>query len=122
MLSRMYQGRSPLKDVVRSVVMGATMILPALLESCSRTQPPPTPPPDPVVAQPDAGSAQIAVSPDASAPPTNVVSPDASAPPTDVVRPDASAPPTNVVRPRTPRHLLNSMPTRGFSGGGRVRG
>lgn len=94
----MYQGRSPLKDVVRSVVMGATMITPAVMEGCSRTQqPPPNPPPD--TNAPDASTAQIAVSPQ-----------------------DAAAPPPAVVRPRVPENNVNTMPTRGFAGGARVRG
>lgn len=43
-----YQGRSPIKDVVRSVVMGAAMLSPAALEACSGSQvPQPPKPPDP---------------------------------------------------------------------------
>lgn len=93
----MYQGRSPLNDVVRSVVVGATMISPAVLEGCSRSQQPPVTPPPPPIQTSDAGALQIAAQ-------------------------DAAAPPPQVVRPRAPENTGNMMPTRGFAGGARVRG
>lgn len=93
-----YQGRSPIKDVVRSVVMGAGMISPALLEACASSTPNP-PPPIPLVdplADVDGGAEGGAAS-------------------------VATAPPTEVVRPRT-APTGNNMPTRGFAGAVRGRG
>jgi len=83
-----------MKDVLRSVVMGAGMISPALLEACANGNPPTTPP-----------------VPTASATVTGV----ASTPPVD------SAPPNDVVRPR-PNPTGTAMPTRGFAGAARARG
>ena len=82
-----------MKDVARSVVLGAAMISPALLQSCKGDGATPTPPTDPTGAT---GSA---------------------------VTTSSAAPPTTVVRPRTdPTTPATNMPTRGFSGGaGRAR-
>ena len=38
-----YEGRSPIKDVMRSVVLGAGMISPALIEACATNTPTATP-------------------------------------------------------------------------------
>jgi hypothetical protein len=93
-----YRGRSPLKDVARSVVMGAGMISPALLDACA-TNPPTTT--APVTSGSTTGIPSAAVSATIGGVP--------------------SAPPTDTVRPRT-NPTSTSMPTRGFSGAGRARG
>ncbi len=99
-----YQGRSPFKDVVRSVVMSAAMISPALLASCASSGPATTAPTAPV--DPAAGGTATAT---------------VAAEPSATATTEPSAPPTALVRPRDldggPR-----MPTRGFSGAARARG
>lgn len=87
-----YQGRSPINDVVRSVVLGAAMIPPLVLAGCTGGK---------------SGTAETPPQPEAS--------PSGSA-----AAPEASAPPTQVVRPRSTNG--GSMPTRGFSGAGRRGG
>ena len=64
-----YQGRSPIKDVMRSVVLGAGMISPALIEACATNTPTTTPLP------PTSGTAVASTPPVDSAPPTEVVRP-----------------------------------------------
>lgn len=98
-----YEGRSPIKDVVRSVVMGAAMISPALLAQCTEHPTTPPIPLDPTGAPPPTGIPSAATSANVATPP-----------------PTASAPPNEVVRPRTPPN--GQMPTRGFSGAVRARG
>lgn len=85
-----FQGRSPINDVVRSVVLGAAMITPVALQGCAGANPEPPKPPktDPEVT---------------------------------VTELDGGVPDPSVVRPRGPKDPTN-MPTRGFSGGARVRG
>ena len=87
-----FQGRSPLKDVARSVLMGAAMIPAAALAACSRNEATPTP------ADPNSSGGWQ----------NSVADPNA---------PDA-APAT--ARPRTPPTPPGgtgaSMPTRGFAG------
>ncbi|HEY1696645.1 MAG TPA: hypothetical protein VGG39_31000 [Polyangiaceae bacterium] len=100
-----YEGRSPIKDVVRSVVMGAAMISPALLAHC--TEHPATTPPiplDPTGAPTSGGIPSAAVSANVAGTTTST----------------ASAPPNDVVRPRTAP--TGQMPTRGFAGAVRARG
>jgi hypothetical protein len=87
-----------LKDVARSVVMGAGMISPALLDACA-TNPPTTT--APVTSGSTTGIPSAAVS-------------------ATVGSGSPSAPPTEVVRPRT-NPTSTSMPTRGFSGAARAR-
>jgi hypothetical protein len=65
-----YQGRSPIKDVVRSVVMGAAMVSPALLEACGGSPPTPPVPPDG-----NGNTLNVAGGADAGAPPNEVVRP-----------------------------------------------
>jgi hypothetical protein len=96
-----YQGRSPLKDVVRSVVMGAAMISPALLAACGGAAPVTT---APTMAEPPAATGAVA---------TVAIEP--STPP-----PEPSAPPNDVVRPRD-SDGGTTMPTRGFCGAARAR-
>jgi hypothetical protein len=92
-----YEGRSPINDVVRAVVVGAAMIPPALLVACSGgdAKPPEVPlPPDP---NGDPRIQQVAGDPDAG-----------------VMSKDAGAPDPSVVRPRGGDG--NGHPTRGFRG------
>ncbi|HEY1953980.1 MAG TPA: hypothetical protein VGH28_00160 [Polyangiaceae bacterium] len=107
-----YEGRSPINDVVRSVVMGAAMISPALLAACrgeSAATPPPDPLPEPTatVASLDAGGPAPTSEPSATAQPTVTAEP--------------TAPPTTVVRPRPTTSPTHNMPTRGFAGAVRAR-
>jgi hypothetical protein len=95
-----YQGRSPLKDVARSVVIGAGMISPALLQHC---------------ATPSGRPPEIPLDGTASTTPTGTTMAVASTPPAE------SAPPNDVVRPR-PSPTGTQMPTRGFAGAARARG
>lgn len=100
-----YEGRSPIKDVVRSVVMGAAMVSPALLAQC--TEHPATTPPvpvDPTAMPTSTGIPSAAVSANLSGTPSA----------------SASAPPNEVVRPRS--LPTGQMPTRGFAGAVRARG
>ena len=101
-----YQGRSPLKDVVRSVVMSAAMISPALLAACGGATPVTTAPTLPV--DPNATTAAVATA-----------APDPTAPPTEEAT-EPNAPPNDVVRPRDSDGGAK-MPTRGFSGAARAR-
>jgi hypothetical protein len=96
-----YQGRSPLKDVVRSVVMSAAMISPALLAACGGATPVTTAPTLPV--DPNATATAVAT----------------TAPPTEEAT-EPNAPPNDVVRPRDSDGGAK-MPTRGFSGAARAR-
>ena len=107
-----YEGRSPINDVVRSVVMGAAMISPAALAAC-RGESTVTPPPDPLP-QPSATVASL----DAGEMPTT---PTASTAPTVTAEPTVTAPPTTVVRPRPTTSPTHNMPTRGFAGAVRAR-
>lgn len=100
-----YEGRSPLKDVARSVVIGAAMIPASMLAGCSRHTA--------VTSPPGTGSG----SGTDGTPPTMIPTPPAPV--------DAGvdvAPPPDVVRPRADATPVNMMPTRGFAGGSRVRG
>ncbi len=103
-----YQGRSPLKDITRSVIMGAAMIPAAMLAGCSRQRPPENPAPT---------GGNVAVG-DAGAMPVIAMPVEPGSPPDVVVL----APPPEVVRPRVPiGGTSGSMPTRGFAGAVRVR-
>ena len=109
-----YEGRSPLNDVVRSVVMGAAMISPGVLAAC-RGQGAKTPPPDPLP-DPSATTASLDAgdtTPTASTAPTTTAEP--------VVTADPTAPPTATVRPRPTSSPTQNMPTRGFAGAVRAR-
>lgn len=64
-----FEGRSPLKDVVRSVLLGAAMISPVVLTMCKNEGAPPVSPEGP--AQTAAADANDA----AAAPPTATVRP-----------------------------------------------
>jgi hypothetical protein len=100
-----------MKDVARSVVMGAGMISPALLQACATNQPTTTAP----LASGTATAEATAV---ATSIPTAALSASVgSGSPTG----DPSAPPTTVVRPR-PSPTGTNMPTRGFAGAVRARG
>jgi hypothetical protein len=94
-----YEGRSPFKDVIRSVVVGATMVSPSLLQACASA-----PPPEKPVDIPDPTGTPTTAT--ATPPGTN----------TAVVATSASAPPTSVVRPRTDPDGPETHPTRGFAG------
>jgi hypothetical protein len=103
-----------MKDVARSVVLGAAMISPGLLEACKsdNATPPLVPVPTATATagnDDDAGTMLLAVTPDGGLDPADAA---IAAPPTTVVRPrpDPTASPTHV-----------PMPTRGFAGGARVR-
>ena len=90
-----------MKDVARSVVLGAAMISPALLQACKTDGGTPPPQPDPLYGASDAGGTSLPVATGTA----------------------TAAPSTTVVRPRTdPTATTRQMPTRGFSGGARVRG
>ncbi len=89
-----------MKDVARSVVIGAGMISPALLDACA-TNPPTT------TAPVTSGSATGGI-------PSAAVS-------ATIGSGSPSAPPTDTVRPR-PNPTSTGMPTRGFSGAARARG
>ncbi|MGH7298747.1 MAG: hypothetical protein ACRELB_27650 [Polyangiaceae bacterium] len=93
-----------MKDVARSVVLGAAMLSPALLQACKTEGGSPTPRPDPTIGAGDAGATSLPV---ATGTATATVT---------------AAPPTSVVRPRPTGAPTTQMPTRGFSGGARVRG
>lgn len=101
-----FSGRSPFKDVVRSVVMSAAMISPAALEACAEAPPPP--------AKPDPLAVTIASAPDAGSVATNT--PDVS-----IADGGAPAPDDSVVRPRTPVGGSPQLPSRGFVGAARAR-
>lgn len=89
-----FAGRSPLNDVVRSVLVGAAMITPAMLAACQKEGAPPPP----RVPAPGEESA------------------------TPVASESVAAPPTASVRPREdPSVTVPKMPVRGFSGAARVR-
>ena len=111
-----YEGRSPINDVVRSVVMGAAMISPAALAAC-RGESAATPPPDPLP-QPSATVASLDAG---DTTPTASVTPSATEEP--IATATATAPPTTVVRPRPTSGVGpgNHMPTRGFAGAVRAR-
>jgi hypothetical protein len=101
-----------MKDVARSVVMGAAMISPGLLQACAETPTKPVvrPEPDPVA------------SVDADAAETAATAPSATATATaTATASNIPAPSNTVVRPRTDPSLKPQMPTRGFSGGARAR-
>ncbi len=99
-----YEGRSPCNDVMRSVVMGAAMLSPALLEACSGSQPenlPPTStPPDPTTAPSTAATGAPSMAVATAWPSGQPVTTHASE------RPRGNGDPT-------------SHPTRGFRGGAR---
>jgi hypothetical protein len=99
MLAMSYEGRSPFKDVIRSVVVGATMVSPSLLQACASAPP---------------GEKPIDVPP----PPSNTNTVATSEPPA-TGDPMASAPPNEIVRPRTDPTAPIVHPTRGFSGAAR---
>ncbi len=99
-----FQGRSPLKDITRSVIMGAAMLPAAVLASCSR--PSHTQTPDPTGTGGNDNTATMTPG-------------DAGA------NPVIQAPPPEVVRPRVQPDAggaIRNMPTRGFAGGARIRG
>jgi hypothetical protein len=91
-----------MNDVARSVVLGAAMISPALLQACKSDGGTPTVRPEPTSALGDGGTMPVATSA-----------------PTDTA---TAAPSASVVRPRTDPTAPPQMPMRGFSGSGaRVR-
>jgi hypothetical protein len=95
-----YEGRTPIRDVIRSVVLGAAMVSPAALEACTKDQPQPKPPePDPLPSTTATGTAATATA-TATQPDEPVVS-------------GASQ------RPRGKSDGGPMIPTRGFSGRGR---
>jgi hypothetical protein len=102
-----YQGRSPLKDITRSVIMGAAMIPAAVLAGCSRNARPQGNDPN------STGGSDNTVTMTPGDAGTNAI---------------VQAPPPDVVRPRTPpvdpnaNNNVRQMPTRGFAGAVRVRG
>jgi hypothetical protein len=90
-----FQGRSPLKDITRSVVLGAAMVPAALLTECANN---PQTPPEPHGAGSSGGAGLVATQADGG-----------------------TAPPPEVVRPRQPETTDDEpdhdrMPTRGFAG------
>ncbi len=112
-----YEGRSPIKDVVRSVVMSAAMVSPGLLAACAGPQTAnPIPVPLDPLGGPDAGGT-TGLDPNSvdAAAGTNPIAVDPTSPPTV-----PTAPPTATVRPRTPP-TGTQMPTRGFAGAARAR-
>lgn len=114
-----YQGRSPLNDVTRSVVLGAAMIAPALLEQCTRGTPDDTP-----NTNGSGGSTNVAFTAgnDADAGAGGGTTSQTTSTTTTSGTTDPQAPPPGVVRPRQPENPPNAMPTRGFAGGAHVRG
>jgi hypothetical protein len=99
-----FRGRSPINDVVRSVVMSAAMVSPALLASCASSPAVTTAP-----TSPNGPNDQAAVASTGATVASATAAPEPSAPPTDVVRPrDIDGGPR--------------MPLRGFSGAARARG
>jgi hypothetical protein len=76
-----YQGRSPLKDITRSVIMGAAMIPAAVLAGCSRQARPQSPDSNPPVGNDN----------------TVTMTPGDAG-----INPVIQAPPPELVRPRTP--------------------
>jgi hypothetical protein len=106
-----FDGRSPLKDVIRSVVLGAAMISPVALMACKNEVTPPPVTPDPTVDVPT------------NTPPIASTAPVATADPPDAAPIIDAAPATSVVRPRwdPTTGASKNMPTRGFSGAARAR-
>jgi hypothetical protein len=98
-----YSGRSPFKDVVRSVLLGAAMISPAVLAACAGAPTPPANPEPLTVYLPDAGAVT------------------SNTPDVAIADSGVPAPPDSAVRPRTPVGTPPQMPMRGFSGAARVR-
>jgi hypothetical protein len=96
-----------MKDIARSVLLGAAMISPALLQSCQSEGGVPAPRPPPTTGAVDLETPPTTAATDATTSPTA----------------DTAAPSTSVVRPRLdPTGSAGPiMPTRGFSGGARVR-
>jgi hypothetical protein len=111
-----YEGRSPIKDVVRSVVMSAAMVSPGLLAACAGPQ---TGNPIPVPLDPlggaDGGTSGADPNGLDAATGSSPIAVDPTSPPTV-----PTAPPTATVRPRTPP-TGTQMPTRGFAGAVRAR-
>ena len=91
-----YEGRTPIRDVIRSVVLGAAMVSPAALEACTKEPQPKPPEPDPLPSTTATGTATAT----ATQPDEPVVS-------------GASQ------RPRGKSDGGPMIPTRGFSGRGR---
>jgi hypothetical protein len=98
-----------MKDIARSVLLGAAMISPALLQSCKSEGGTPAPRPPPTTGAVDLDT-----------PPSTAATDTAAYTTTDT---PTAAPSTSVVRPRLdPTGSAGPiMPTRGFSGGPRVR-
>ena len=117
-----YQGRSPINDVVRSV-MSAAMLSPAMLVACStqKNNPDPKPTTDPTVATATAtGTVTATATTTATATPSATST--AVATSTATAKPPASTPDVLVqpsVRPRGGNG--KNMPTRGFAGAVRAR-
>jgi hypothetical protein len=116
-----YQGRSPINDVVRSV-MSAAMLSPAMLVACGTTKNNPQPPTtDPTTATatttettPPTATATATATVTATTTTTAVATTTATA--TATTKPDV------MVHPSTrPRGNGGNMPTRGFAGAVRAR-
>jgi hypothetical protein len=115
-----YQGRSPINDVVRSV-MSAAMLSPAMLVACSGQKNNPDPKPEPTTtatATETAGTATVT----ATATATTTATATSTAVATTTATATATTPPDVMVHPSTrPRGNGKNMPTRGFAGAVRAR-
>ncbi|HEX4515791.1 MAG TPA: hypothetical protein VH054_19720 [Polyangiaceae bacterium] len=120
-----YQGRSPINDVVRSV-MSAAMLSPAMLVACGTQNNNPQPPTT------DTGTAGTTGTPTATvatATPTATETATATATSTAVAtatatptaKPTTSTPDVMVQPSTRPRGNGKNMPTRGFAGAVRAR-
>jgi hypothetical protein len=115
-----YQGRSPINDVVRSV-MSAAMLSPAMLVACGTQKNNPQPPiPEPTATEPVATTTATAT---ATATVTATATATSTAVATSTVTATATATaPDVMVHPSTrPRGNGKNMPTRGFAGAVRAR-
>jgi len=119
-----YQGRSPINDVVRSV-MSAAMLSPAMLVACSTQKNNPEPTTDPTATTTATATGTATVT--ATATTTATASATATTTSTAVATTTATATPTAstpdvMVHPSTrPRGNGKNMPTRGFAGAVRAR-
>ena len=125
-----YQGRSPINDVVRSV-MSAAMLSPAMLAACSTQKNNPDPKPEPTTTATETSTGTATLPPTATATATATATGTATTTSTAVAtstatgtaKPPASTPDVLVqpsVRPR-PNGTGKNMPTRGFAGAVRAR-
>ena len=116
-----YQGRSPINDVVRSV-MSAAMLSPAMLVACStqKNNPEPTTDPTATVATGTATVTATATTP-ATASATASATSTAVATSTATATATASTPDVMVQPSTRPRGNGKNMPTRGFAGAVRAR-